>query len=102
MLRFENNNQTVTAYLSGEIDQHNAKFIREELDLKIEREMPKKLTLDFSGVNFIDSSGIGLVLGRYKKMLVMGGKTAISGLNQNVKRIMSLGGIDRILELEEE
>lgn len=102
MLKFENGNDVITAYLSGEIDQHNAKLIREELDLKIEREMPKKLTLDFSGVNFIDSSGIGLVLGRYKKMLVMGGRTVLSGLNQNVKRIMTLGGIDKILELEEE
>ena len=56
------------AYISGELDHHTAKSIRAVIDAGIESKKPQKVFLDFSGVAFMDSSGIGLVMGRYKVM----------------------------------
>ena len=55
---------TLAAYLSGEIDHHAAQSIRREIDAQVDDRLPELLTLDFSGVTFMDSSGVGLILGR--------------------------------------
>ncbi len=54
---------TLAAYLSGEIDHHAAQSLRKEIDAQIDDRLPELLTLDFSGVTFMDSSGVGLILG---------------------------------------
>ena len=63
----------LTAYISGEIDHHSAKSIRKEIDINVEKLKPTDLYLDFSKVDFMDSSGIGLVMGRYKLQSERGG-----------------------------
>ena len=63
----------LTAVLSGEIDHHSAREIREEIDETASRVKPKKLILDFSAVEFMDSSGVGLIMGRCKLMRLWGG-----------------------------
>ena len=68
MVNITYENDTVTARLSGEIDHHIAPAIRGEIDAKCESRRPKRLILDFSGVGFMDSSGIGLIMGRYRMM----------------------------------
>ena len=55
---------TLAAYLSGEIDHHAAQSLRREIDAQVDDRLPELLTLDFSGVTFMDSSGVGLILGR--------------------------------------
>ena len=65
---------TVTALLTGEIDHHGASRLRETIDDSVRRTCPRLLVLDFGGVEFMDSSGIGIVLGRYRLMQDMGGK----------------------------
>ena len=55
---------TLAAYLSGEIDHHAAQTLRREIDAQVDDRLPELLTLDFSGVTFMDSSGVGLILGR--------------------------------------
>ena len=60
------NGETVTAYLSGELDHHSAKEMREAIDNAVELNMPSRLVLNFKNVSFMDSSGIGLVMGRYR------------------------------------
>ena len=62
----ETNGSTMTARLSGELDHHHTQKLREEIDRSVQKERPTRLALDFSGVEFMDSSGIGLVLGRYR------------------------------------
>ena len=58
--------EVVTAYLCGELDHHTAKEMRESIDYAVELNMPSMLVLDFKDITFMDSSGIGLVMGRYR------------------------------------
>ena len=82
--------------LSGEIDHHTALPCRLNIDEKIENCRPKTVVLDFSDVSFMDSSGIGLVMGRYKILSELGGNLEIIGLSDNSYRVMRLAGLDRI------
>lgn len=91
--------ETLTAYLSGEIDHHTAKALREEIDMKIEEVHPKKLILDFSKVSFMDSSGIGLVMGRYKVMNGENGSVEVQNPPRSIKRVMQLAGLDRLANI---
>ena len=92
--------EVVTAYLSGEIDHHTAKNMRECIDNAIELNMPSLLVLDFSAVSFMDSSGIGLVLGRYRNLQKVGANLHISGVSANIYKVMKLAGIEKLATLE--
>ncbi len=85
-------------YLSGEIDHHSARSIREGVDKLLVSHMPKTLVLDLSGVDFMDSSGLGLVLGRYKKICELGGKMYLTGADDRTKRILKMAGVDKIIK----
>lgn len=90
---------TLTAYLSGEIDHHTAAVIRADIDECINRQIPKNIILDFSAVTFTDSSGIGLVLGRYKLMREIGGQVSVTGLDGKIYKVMCLAGLDKLVSL---
>ena len=83
----------LTALLSGEIDHHVARELREEIDGTAMRTRPSVLKLDFSGVQFMDSSGIGLIMGRYKLMQTWGGSVTIANLPPKLEKIVSLSGL---------
>ncbi len=87
---------TVTAILSGEIDHHGAGRLREVIDDSVRRTCPRLLILDFGGVEFMDSSGIGIVLGRYRLMQDMGGKLALRNLPPHIRRVMQVAGISSL------
>ena len=70
----------VTAYLEGEIDHHNAAALRECIDEAVEKHRPETLRIDFGGVSFMDSSGVGLVIGRTSVMQALGGKVEVVNL----------------------
>ena len=93
--------QKMTAYLDGEIDHHNAAFIREEIDNEIMSSKPGVLKLDFDKVTFMDSSGIGLVMGRYRTISLYGGKLIVSNLSPQFYRIMKLSGIEKLSTIDE-
>ncbi|MBO4339403.1 MAG: anti-sigma factor antagonist [Clostridiales bacterium] len=86
----------VTAYLSGEIDHHNAGAVRAIIDTYIMKAKPKKLTIDFGSVSFMDSSGVGLVMGRFKNISDYGGKMEITGLSPHAYKVMTMSGIEKI------
>ena len=86
--------------LSGEIDHHNAKGLRLEIDFTVREEQPKELILDFSDVGFMDSSGIGLVMGRYKLMKEIGGKVTVRNPSVQIKKVMKISGIDRLASIQ--
>ena len=90
---------SVTAYLSGEIDHHNAPAARAVIDTYIQKSRPEKLTIDFSSVSFMDSSGVGLVMGRFKNLSSYGGKLDITGLSEQAYKIMRLSGIEKIARI---
>lgn len=99
-IRSEKKGFGTIAYLSGEIDHHNAKFAREELDKIIENDHPSKLRLELSGVTFCDSSGLGLVMGRMKKCNSVGGELIIKNPSNAAMRILEIAGMDKILKIE--
>lgn len=88
----------VRAYLSGEIDHHSAAEIREKIDESVIQARPKELVLDFALVTFMDSSGIGLVMGRFRLMQETGGKVILQNLPSPLKKVMKLAGLDRLAE----
>ena len=94
--------KSVTAYISGEIDHHNAEGLRNEIDEAIENAYPEILVLDFGGVTFMDSSGIGLVMGRYKLMKNISGKVFIENAPCFIKKVLKMAGIEKMLLEERE
>ena len=90
----------VTVYLTGEIDHHSAREIREEIDRSLESNQPKLLVMDFKNVGFMDSSGIGLVMGRYKLMQTMDGTVKVVNTPNHIKKVMKLAGLDKLAAIE--
>lgn len=89
----------IIAYLSGEIDHHSALLLRQEIDLAVRENNPSELILDFSEVSFMDSSGIGLVMGRYRVMNESGGTVTIHNPSPNIKKVMKLSGIEKLASI---
>lgn len=83
----------VVAVIEGDIDHHTAKDIRETVDEYIEKYSPLILKLDFSEVRFMDSSGIGLIMGRYKLMTSLRGKLRVVNVPKNLERMIKLSGL---------
>ncbi len=84
--------------LNNELDHHNAVRIREKADKLIDRYNIKHIIFDFSGASFMDSAGIGVIMGRYRKVIFIGGKTAVVNVNSSVDRIFRLSGLYKIIE----
>ena len=83
----------LTALLEGEIDHHTAREVREEIYSAASQVKPHTLTLDFSGVQFMDSSGVGLILGRYKLVSMWGGQVCVANMPEKLEKIVSMAGI---------
>lgn len=94
--------EVVIAHLKGEIDHHTAREMREAIDSAIELNMPSLLMLDFSAVSFMDSSGIGLVMGRYRNLLKSGAELHITGVSPNVYKVMRLAGLEKLAKFDKE
>ena len=92
--------EQLTVYLSGEIDHHSQKSLRDQVDHMIRLELPKTLVLDFSGVTFMDSAGIGFVLARYRLMSQLGGVVIVQGVNEVTARMMRLSGVEKLVTLK--
>ncbi|MDR0314716.1 MAG: anti-sigma factor antagonist [Oscillospiraceae bacterium] len=92
-------NGEVKAILQGEIDHHNAASMRKNIDESVERLRPKRLKLDFGEVTFMDSSGIGLVMGRYNTMSLIGGDVEINNPSASIEKIFNLSGISKIAKI---
>ena len=84
--------------LSEELDHHNAVRIREKADKLIDRNNIKHIIFDFSAAGFMDSAGIGVIMGRYRKVIFIGGKTAVTNVNPTVDRIFRISGLYKIIE----
>lgn len=93
--------EVVTAYLKGELDHHTAREMRETIDNAVELNMPTLLILDFGGISFMDSSGIGLVMGRYRNLLKTGAELHITGAAPNIYKVMKLAGLERLAKITE-
>ncbi len=97
-IRIEHIGTTLVVKPEGELDHHSAKDVREMIDREIELRKIKNLVLDFNKVSFMDSSGIGVIAGRYKIINSLGGKTMVIRANQQVDKILEISGLKKILE----
>lgn len=89
----------LTAEIFGDIDHHTAANIRKEIDAEIKEHSPAVLILDFRGVTFMDSSGIGLVMGRYKLMTELGGEIFAANPPSYIRKVMQLAGLHRLCRI---
>ena len=83
--------------LEEDIDEYAVQRIRRKLDNEIERYMPKEIIFDFNNVSFMDSAGIGLIIGRYKLANMLGGKVQVANMTRPVRKIYEMSGLQRII-----
>ena len=95
--KFYDKDKLLILKITDEIDDHNVQNIRRKADYEIERYMPKKIIFDFDCVTFMDSAGIGLIIGRYKFANMIGAKLELSNLTQSVRRIFYMSGILKLI-----
>ena len=85
--------------VTEEIDHHTTEKIRRKMDNEITRYMPRKVLFDFNEVSFMDSAGIGLIIGRYKVAKLFGGDVEIVNARPSVKYVLEMSGITRIIKI---
>ena len=95
-------NGTLTARLAGELDHHSAVPARETIDDTARRMRPHTMKLDFSEITFMDSSGIGLILGRMKLIGTWGGKVILCNVGPEQEKMIRMAGIPRLVEMQRE
>ena len=90
---------TLTVYLSGELDHYCAQSIRRELDYLLSDSSVRHLVFDMKQMGFMDSSGIGVILGRYRTIRQRGGTVAVKNMNPHVKKIFILSGMQQVIRM---
>lgn len=90
----------MTIRIGEDLDHHITKELRENIDNMVDRGIVKNIAFDFSTTGFMDSAGIGLIMGRYKKINPLGGNISIVGSNPAIDRIIRISGIHKIIRME--
>lgn len=85
--------------LKGEIDHHGARSAMHEMELAVDAALPRKLVLDLSGVTFMDSSGIALILRAQQRMHLLDGTLLVCNVPQQAKRVLDAAGISRLVTI---
>ena len=97
-IKLENIGTTLVVKIEGEIDHQTAPMLREKVDRELNSKNIVNLVLDFDGVSFMDSSGIGVIAGRYKEIHARGGKVMVIRVKPQVDKILELSGMKTLLE----
>lgn len=87
--------------ITEEIDHHSTEKIRRKADNEITRYMPRKVVFDFNKVSFMDSAGIGMVIGRYKTANMLGGVVEMINVKPSIKKIFEMSGVLKIIPVVE-
>lgn len=98
-VRCEMKNNRLYITIEGDIDHHSAKYIRDEIDRAIFLFRPMNAVLDLSSVSFMDSSGLGLILGRYTRMKEIGGILKIANPSREIQKILYLAGLEKYIPI---
>ncbi len=98
MYNLERSGENLIIRISGELDHHTASLVKEETDKSLTEEI-KNIIFDFSSLIFMDSSGIGFLMARYKKISEKGGMAVIVSPTPQVKRILEMSGIMTIIKI---
>lgn len=97
---YEQKGEIIKVRMTGELDEHTAGHVRSSLDNLIETKRFRCLVLDFGDVGFMDSTGVGIVLGRYKKLKKTGQSLLIKNPNSQVRKVFKSCGLLEIIETE--
>ena len=100
-VKISNSGDKLIIFLSGEIDHHSAAEMRYFIDGELERSTPSVVVFDFSEVDFMDSSGIGLVMGRLRVISGWGGKAVIENPRPNIRKMLKLAGLEKLIGQEQ-
>ncbi len=95
--KFYEKDKLLLVKMTEEIDDNSVQKIRRRVDYEIERHMPKRVVFDFNSVTFMDSAGIGFIIGRYKFVTMLGGKLELANLTQSVRKIFEMSGILKLI-----
>ncbi|MBQ3379353.1 MAG: anti-sigma factor antagonist [Clostridia bacterium] len=99
-ITYSYNKNELTVFLNGELDHHTAKMTRDAIDDIISMKPVNTLIINMDKLTFMDSSGIGLVLGRYKLLSEMGGKVELSVKNSAIRRIFEMSGVNKLIRFK--
>ena len=99
--KYLNEEKMLILKLTEEIDECTVQKIRRKADYEIERYMPRKVIFDFNSVTFMDSAGIGLIIGRYRRTNMLGGTIEIANVTDSIKRVLELSGLLKIIKITE-
>ncbi|MDE6727216.1 MAG: anti-sigma factor antagonist [Oscillospiraceae bacterium] len=97
MIKIYNDGKRITAALFGDIDHHAAREMRTELDDVIARSRPELLILDLENVGFMDSSGIGLILGRSRSLRSAGGELLLRNVRSEIADVIKISGLGSLI-----
>lgn len=96
-LKFNKRNKTLVVKIEGEIDHHTCEMLRTETERALERMGGNNILFRMEGVTFMDSSGIGAMIGRYKVVQRLGGRIAVSGANERMLQIFKMSAISTLI-----
>ncbi len=97
VVQYEVRKDALVVLIGGEIDHHSAATVRKSIDERLSTERPAKVYLELSAVDFMDSSGLGLIMGRFALVKQYGGSFAVLDPSAAVMKIMKLAGMERMI-----
>ncbi len=89
--------RTLVVVLEGELDHHTCVEIRQTVDREYQKRRAKNLLFDFANINFMDSSGIGMLMGRYRSVAICGGEIGLYNVTPEAERILAMSGIHKLM-----
>ncbi len=101
-VKLEKKGNTLQVTVQGDFDMKICARLKNEIDYILEREMIHQIIFDLTFVSFIDSSGLGVILGRYRKLAPTGGKVSLVGASNQVYRILELSGFTKVMPVEKQ
>ena len=101
-MKYEVQENCLTIFLPGELDHHNAEEIRKRSDYLIDQNHIRYVIFDFTDTTFMDSSGLGVIMGRYKRIYMLGGEVCAVHTSERMKKILTMSGVTRIMQIYEE
>lgn len=99
---YEEKDKLLVFEITEEIDHHMAEKIRRKMDNEIKRYVPRKIIFDFNQVTFMDSAGIGMLIGRYKMIKMLGGVAELKNVKPSIKKIFEMCGLIKLIPIRED
>ena len=101
-MEYQIEENSLTIFLPAELDHWNAEQVRKKADMLIAHNHIKYVIFDFADTNFMDSSGIGVIMGRYKLVYLVGGEVWAVHANERIRKILKMSGVTKIIQMFEE